>query len=422
MNLERYIADRITTAGSSNAISRPIVKIGIIGIALGISVMILTISIVFGFKSEIIHKITGFTSHVTIKNPNINPSDEPDPIKISADSLRMLKELPFVKHIQMTALKNGIIKTKEENEGIYLKGVSADYDFSFLKKYLVQGTLPVYSDTAVGKQMLISQKLADRLDIKLGQKVLVYFITRKKITDSITGEAKYEGYEKRARDYKVCGVFNTGFSEFDSKLAYVDINQIRRLNYWQNGEAGNYELFVDDFSKLDAYTESLEDLVGYNYSVSSVKSLHSNIFSWLEMVDVNGIIIVSLMIIVAGVNMITALLILILERANMVGLVKSIGMSNASVRKIFFYVSLRLLGRGLLYGNLIGIGLVLLQLYAKPVKLDSETYYVDAVPVIFNIVYIAVLNAGIILSCLLMMFFPTLILTKLTPIKTLRFD
>lgn len=383
--------------------------------------MILTIAIVFGFKSEIIHKITGITTHIVIKNPDINTSDEPDPIRISADSLRGLKALPFVKHIQTTALKNGIIKTKQENEGIFLKGVSGDHDFSFLKNYLLEGRLPQYNDTSVGKDILISQKLADRLDLKMDQKVLVYFVTRKKRSDSTAFESNV-GYEQRVRDFKVCGIFNTGFSEFDDKLAYVDINQVRKLNYWSNGEVGAYEMVVNDFEHLDSDVEAVEELVGYNYSVSSVKSLHSNIFSWLDMVDVNGIIIVTLMVIVAGVNMITALLILILERANMVGLLKSMGMSNVRVRKIFFYISLRLLGRGLLYGNLIGIGLVLIQLYFRPFKLDSETYYVEYVPVIFSFIYILMLNAGIVVCCLFMMFLPTLILTRLTPIKTLRFD
>ncbi len=384
--------------------------------------MILTIGIVFGFKSEIINKITGITSHITITNVSINPSSEQDPIKISEDTLKMLRALPYLKHLQTTALKNGIIKTKAENEGIYLKGVSGNYDFSFLKKYLVEGKIPEYNDTAVSKQLLISKKLADRLGIKLGQKVLVYFITRKRANDSTSQGSNMMGYEQRVKDYNVCGIFNTGFAEFDNNLAYVDIKQIQRLNYWQNNEVGNYEVFVDDFSKLDIYLEGFEDVIGYNYNVASVKQLHANIFSWLDMVDVNGIIIVTLMIMVAGVNMITALLILILERANMVGLIKSIGMSNVKVRKIFFYISLRLLWRGLLYGNIIGIGLVLIQYYFKPVGLDSETYYVEYVPVIFDPLYILMLNVGIIFSCLIMMFLPTLILTKITPIKTLRFD
>jgi lipoprotein-releasing system permease protein len=423
VNLERYIANRITrSAANGNAISKPIVKIGIIGIALGISMMILTVGIVFGFKTEIINKITGITSHITITNVNINPSSEQDPIKISEDTLKLLERLPYVKHFQTSAYKNGIIKTKQENEGIYLKGVSGNYDFTFLNKYIVEGKIPSYKGKEVSKEMIISKKLADKLGIKLNQKVLVYFITHKKRNDSTSFGDQLTSYEQRVRDYTISGIFNTGFAEFDNNLAFVDIKQIQRLNYWENGEVGNYEVFVNDFARLDNDLEGFQDAVGYNYNVQSVKQLHANIFSWLDMVDVNGIIIITLMIIVAGVNMITALLILILERANMVGLIKSIGMSNVKVRRIFFYISLRLLGRGLLYGNILGIGLILLQLYFKIVGLDSETYYVEYVPISFDPVYILMLNGGIIASCLLMMFLPTLILTKITPIKTLRFD
>ncbi|MBP7808439.1 MAG: ABC transporter permease [Bacteroidia bacterium] len=396
-------------------------KIGITGIALGISVMILTVGIVLGFKQEIITKITGITSHITISSTSLNTSNEPSPLRLPDDSLKILKESGFIKHIQPTAIKNGIIKTKSENEGVLLKGVSKDFDFSFFKKYLSDGALPVYTDTGVSKEIFISQKLADRLNIKTGQKLLAYFLTNKKLSDSLSSRG-YSELEKRSRDFRVCGIFNTGFAEFDENLAIVDLKQIQKLNYWENNEVGSYELFLNDFNSLDEDVEKVQELLGYNYRIIPVNEAYENIFSWLEMVDVNGIIIISLMLMVAGVNMITALLILILERANMIGLVKSMGMSNVSVRKVFFYVSLKLLWRGLLIGNLIGIGAVLLQYFFHLVKLDSDTYYVEYVPVIFNITYILLLNAGIIVSCMLMMFFPTLILTRITPIKTLRFD
>lgn len=422
MSVEKFIANRITLSNKGkNNISKPIVKIGIIGIALGISVMILTVGIVLGFKQEIITKITGITSHITISSTNINTSNEPSPLRLPDDSLKILKESGIIKHIQATAIKNGIIKTKTENEGVLLKGVSKDFDFSFFKKYLSEGALPVYTDTGVSKEIFISQKLADRLNIKTGQKLLAYFLTNKKLSDSLSSRG-YSELEKRSRDFRVCGIFNTGFAEFDENLAIVDLKQIQKLNYWENGEVGSYELFLNDFNNLDQDVEKVQELLGYNYRILPVNETYENIFSWLEMVDVNGIIIISLMLMVAGVNMITALLILILERANMIGLVKSMGMSNVSVRKVFFFVSLRLLWRGLLIGNVIGIGLVLLQYFFHLVKLDSNTYYVEYVPVIFNVIYILLLNAGIILSCMLMMFFPTLILTRITPIKTLRFD
>lgn len=422
MSVEKFIADRITLANKGkNNISKPIVKIGIIGIALGISVMILTVGIVLGFKQEIISKITGITSHITISSTSMNNSNEPSPLKLPEDTLKMLKSSGFVKHVQPTAIKNGIIKTKAENEGVLLKGVSKDFDFTFFKKYLTEGALPVYTDTGVSRDIFISKKLADKLNIKTGQKLLAYFLTNKKLSDSLTAHG-YTELEKRSRSFKVCGIFNTGFLEFDESLAIVDLKQIQKLNYWENGEVGSYEVFLNDFNTLDTDVEKVQELLGYNYRIMPVNEAYESIFSWLEMVDVNGIIIISLMLMVAGVNMITALLILILERANMIGLVKSMGMSNVSVRKVFFYVSLKLLWRGLLIGNIIGIGVVLLQYFFHLVKLDSDTYYVEYVPVIFNVTYILLLNACIIVSCMLMMFLPTLILTRITPIKTLRFD
>lgn len=423
MNVEQFIAKRIILANKGkNNISKPIVKIAITGIALGISVMILTVAIVTGFKDTIITKITGITSHITLSSMGVNSSNEPTPLKLSSDTLKLLKELPFIKHVQPIAFKNGIIKTKTENEGVLLEGVSSEFDFSFFQKYMTDGVLPVYTDTGVSRDILVSKKLADRLNIKTGQKLLAYFLTSKKVTDSISRVSDYVELEKRSRSFKVCGIFNTGFAEFDENLAIVDLNQIRRLNYWEHGEVGSYEIFVKDFYNLDKDLEQVQDFLGYNYKILPVNEAYENIFSWLGMVDVNGVIIISLMLMVAGVNMITALLILILERANMIGLVKSMGMSNVSVRKVFFFVSLKLLWRGLLIGNIIGIGAVLLQLIFHLAKLDSDTYYVEYVPVIFNGVYIIALNIGIIISCMLMMFFPTLILTRITPIKTLRFD
>lgn len=423
VSAEKFIADRITLSNKGkNNISKPIVKIGITGIALGISVMILTISIVLGFKQEIITKITGITSHITINSMGINSSNERDPIKLSPDTLKMIKELPFIKHIQAVATKNCIIKTKAENEGVLLKGIDANYDTGFLKQYLSEGRLPQLSDTAVSKDILLSKKLADKLSVRLGQKIIAYFITKKKLNDTTYSGSNYVEFEQRSRAFTVCGIVNTGFSDFDNNLAIIDLKHIQKLNYWEEGQTGSYELFVKDFSQLEANTEAVQDLTGYDYQVLPVNEIYSSLFSWLEMVDVNGIIIITLMLLVAGVNMITALLILILERANMVGLVKSMGMSNASVRKVFFYVSVKLLVRGLLIGNAIGIGAVLLQYFTHLVKLNSDTYYVDFVPVIFNVGYILLLNLGIIVSCMLMMFFPTLILTRLTPIRTLRFD
>ncbi|MCC6370173.1 MAG: ABC transporter permease [Bacteroidia bacterium] len=422
MSAERFIADRISGTGNSKgSISKPIVKIGIIGITLGVAVMLLTISIVLGFKNEITSRITGLTTHIAIGNINVNPGNEQEPISISDDSISYLKNLPWVLHIQKTAFKNGLLKTETENEGVLLKGVGEDYDFSFLNKHLVEGRLPDLKGEEASKDILISKVLAEKMNIKLNDKVLIHFISQHTIYDSLVG-GSYIKSEQRSRKLKVCGIFKTDFVDFDEKLSVVDLRQVQNINFWQKNQVGNYEIGLKSFDRLEESQEQIREFLGYSYSVSSVKEIYQNIFIWLDKLDINGVIIIVLMILVATINMITALLILILERTNMVGLVKALGMSNANVRKIFIHISLKLIGRGLLWGNIIGIGLCLLQYYFHIAKLDSETYYVDHVAVQINWWYFLLLNVGTFLVCVLMLLLPTLVITKLTPIKTLKFD
>lgn len=422
MSVERFIADRISKPGENKSnISKPIVKIGITGISLGICVMLLTVSIVLGFKREITGRITGLTTHISINNISQNASNEPEPLTISADTLALISKLPFVRHIQATAFKNGLLKTDHENEGVLLKGVDKNYDFSFLGKHLVEGKLPDFSGESASNDILISEALSKRMSLKLGEKMLIYFIAQREVYDSLSQDVITKS-EQRSRVLKICGIFKTDFADFDNKLSIVDIRQIRRINYWDERVAGTYEVQVRDFDHVNEDTEALMDILGYSYNISPVTETYSNIFVWLDKLDINGEIIVALMIIVATINMITALLILILERSNMIGLVKALGMSNARVRKIFLFVSLRLVGRGLLWGNVAGIGLCLIQYYFKIAKLNSETYYVDHVAIHINWWLFALLNAGTVAVCTLMLFFPTLLITKMTPVKTLKFD
>ncbi len=422
MNVEKYIANRITnTNQGQGSISKPIVKIGILGIILGLSVMLLTISIVLGFKKEITKKVTGLAADVTISNISYGSNGEQVPIKIAKDSLNVFKKLTNIKHIQATAQKNGIVKTKTENEGVIIKGINGDYDLSYLGSYLQAGHLPKVDSSEVSSDILISESLATKLDLKLEEKFLVYFVVQHELYDSIE-KVNYIKFEQRSRSFKICGIYKTSFSDFDNNLTFADIRQIQKLNYWDSSMVGNYEIRVNDFEKLDEAIDQLNEHVGLNYQLVSVKDAFSNIFIWLDKLDINGVIIIVLMILVAVINMITALLILILERTNMVGMLKSLGMNNANVRKIFFYISVRLLSRGLLWGNIIGIGLCVIQYYFGIAKLDSATYYVDKVAIELNWLYYLLLNVGTITVCILMLFLPTLIITKITPIKTLRFD
>lgn len=422
MSVEKLIANRITDSKQNKGnISKPIVKIGIIGITLGVSVMLLTVSIVLGFKREIVNKITGLTTHIVVSSINRNASNEPEPITIRQDTLDMIKKLPFVKHVQVTAFKNGLLKTDEENEGILLKGVTTDYDFSFIQKHLLEGRLPEFKGEEATKDILVSKVLAKKMSLKLNDKITVYFISQHQVYDSLLQETVTKS-EQRSRKLVICGIFKTDFADFDEQLSIVDIRHIRKINYWDSTMVGNYEIDVLDLNKLEEDQEKLEELLGYDYNIANVREIYSNIFLWLEKLDINGIIVIVLMIIVATFNMITALLILILERANMVGLVKALGMTNVNVRKIFLFISIKLIGRGMIWGNVIGISLCLIQYYFKIAKLDSETYYVDSVAIEMNWPYILLLNAGTFITCSLMLFLPTLILTKITPIKTLKFD
>ncbi len=407
---------------ASKNMSSPIVKIGTIGIALGVAVMIITMAVVTGFQNQITNKIITFSSHAQVTDYNQNTSNEPKPVVFSNQLLLDITSNNNVKHIQPFAIKNGILKTKTENEGVVLKGISDNFDWSYLKQYTKQGSILSINKDTVSKAIFISETLANKLDIKMNQKILIYFLTKKKLTDTTLSGTNYTSYEPRSKDFYVKGIFNTGFSDFDKNLVYVDIKQIQKLNYWDSNQVAGYEVYFNNFDNLTKNTEELNDVVGYTYNVASVKQLQSSIFSWLEMIDVNAIIIISLMVLVAAINMISALLILILERTNMVGVLKALGMSNDAVRQVFFYVSVQLLAKGLLIGNIIGIGLCWLQLTFKFAKLSPQTYYLDAIPINISMLHIVLINVGTAFICLLMMFLPTLILNKITPIKAIRFS
>jgi lipoprotein-releasing system permease protein len=379
--------------------------------------MIVTLAIVTGFQNEIKNKVIGFGSHITIVKMDNNVSFEPQPIAQKQAFLSELKANPYIRHIQVFATKNGIIKTKTDNEGVVIKGVDKEYDWEFLKNNLVSGRVIAFNDSAASREILISRSIADKLNVQVNDKLLVYFINKRKENDS----SDRVQYEQRVRDFKVSGIYDTGFEELDSKTVFADIRQIRRLNYWAPDEVGGFEIEINKLSKIDLVSADVNDVIGYEYSAQSIKESNAGIFSWLDLMDSNAIIIISLMIAVAAINMISALLILILERTNMIGLLKALGCTNGDIRTIFMHQATRLILRGLLFGNVIGIGLCLLQNSFHCIKLDKKVYYLDAVPINFNILHVLLLNAGTIVICMLMMLLPTLVISKITPIKALRF-
>lgn len=419
MNFHNFISKRLfSEQKKSRNISRPIVKIAVGGIALGIAVMILSLSIVTGFQNEIKNKVIGIGSHINIIKLDNNVSLEPQPIAKNQPFLNSLKNNSNIKHTQVFAIKNGIVKTKTENEGIVLKGIDEDYDLQYLKNNLVDGSVFQVNQDTTSNSILISKYLSNKLGLKIGEKVLVYFVTKKKAAE----DDESSEYEQRVRNFTISGIYDTGFEDVDAQLAFVDIKHLQKINYWETNQVGGFEIQLNDFSKVDAETEMINELIGYELNAQNIKQIYPGIFGWLELMDSNAVIIISLMLIVASINMISALLILMLEKTSSIGLLKALGAGNHDVRKIFLNLSFKLITKGLIIGNLIGISLSLIQLKFKLFTLMKETYYLEFVPINFDLIHILLLNIGTLICCMLFMLLPTLVINKISPIKAIRFS
>jgi lipoprotein-releasing system permease protein len=406
LNYELFIARRITFSRERTMISRPIVRIALAGVALGFAVMIVTLAIVTGFKIEIRDKVIGFGSHIQVSNYDENNSYETKPIDRSAGFADSLSKIDGVKHVQEFATKAGIIKTATEIEGVVAKGIGKDYDWTYFKEHLVEGNIFSTGDSAKTDAVLISKNLSKRLSLKVGDGLVMYFIQN----------------PPRARKFHISGIYETGLEEFDNRFIFCDIGHIRKLNDWSESQTGGYELSVNDFSTLDKVATDVYNITPAYLNARSIRELYPQIFDWLNLQDINGVIIIVLMLVVSGINMISALLIIILERVNLIGMLKALGAVNVSVRKIFLYVAAFLIGRGLIIGNVVGIGLCLLQKQFGLIHLDQSSYYISYIPVNLSLTYILLLNAGTLLVCVAMMILPTLIITKITPLKALKFS
>jgi len=414
LNLELFIAKKITTneKGDGN-ISHPIISIAKVSIALGISIMILAVAIVTGFKSEITNKVIGFGSHIQITNYDNNSSFETQPIDKSIISVNHIENIPGVLHIQSFATKPGILKTQSEIQGIVLNGIGLDYDWSFFENHLVDGNTIHLSDSTKSNDILISEKLSQLLQLKTGDKLSVYFIQQ----------------PPRMRRFTVAGIYNTGMNEFDQLFLICDMRHIQKLNDWTEEQVSGYEIFIEEFNDLDLVEQQVKGITassftedGASLKVRSIVRKYPQIFSWLDMLDVNVWIILSLMILVAGFNMVSGLLIIILEKTNMIGILKALGTPNWSVRKIFLYQSAMLIGKGMLWGNLIGITICLLQHVFEIIPLDPTNYYVDTVPVNLKLSHLLLLNLGSLLATVSMLLIPSYLITKITPAKAIKFD
>lgn len=411
MNLEYFIAKRLITAKDhKSSISAPIIKIAIAAIALGIIMMIVSVATGIGLQQKIRQKVAAFNGHIIISSYNDNQSDvSTAPISIQQDFYPKFKNVDGISHVQAVAAKAGIIRTETAFEGIIFKGVGEDYRWENLKEYLVEGRLPIVNK-GLNPEIIISQYLANRLNLKTGDKFNTFFM--KEDSNQLPNLRRFE----------IVGIYNSGFQEFDSSYIIGDIRHVQKINKWGVDQIGSFEVFVDDFAKIEEKGQAVYKQTSSTLDSQTIIEKYYYIFEWLHLFDFNIIVILIVMIVVSTINMVVALLVLILERTQMIGILKSLGANNWSIRKIFLYNASYLILRGLFLGNLIGIGMLLLQQEFGIIQLNPESYYVNVAPVYINIGYIFALNIGTVFVCLLVLLIPSYIITKISPSKSIRFD
>jgi lipoprotein-releasing system permease protein len=411
LNLEYFIAKRLITAKDyKSSISAPIIKIAISAIAIGIIMMMVSVATGIGLQKKIRDKVSAFNGQIIISNYDNNNSEVTTvPISKQQDFYPNFKSVPEVSHIQAVASKAGIIRTENAFEGIIFKGVGADYDWNNIKEYIVEGKLPDFAK-ALNEDVIISRFLADRLNLKIGDQFNTFFIKEE------------QGKLPNSRRFKIVGIFNSGFQDFDATYIIGDIRHIQRINKWSESQVGAFEIFVKDFNEIKSTGNKIYEKTSSNLDTQTIVEKYSYIFDWLKLFDFNIVIILGVMILVATINMVVALLVLILERTQMIGILKSMGANNWSVRKIFLYNAFYLILRGLFWGNLIGISILLIQQQFGIIKLNPENYYVNQAPVYLNWMYILLLNLLTVGVCFLVLLIPSYIITKISPVKAIRFD
>lgn len=414
MSLSLFIARHIyRESDGGKQVSRPAVLIAMAGIAIGLAVMIIAVAVVIGFKSEVRNKVIGFGSHIQITNLDAVNSYETHPVAADDSLLTVLREYPEVSHVQRYSTKPGMIKTDDAFQGMVLKGVGPEFDSRFIKEYLLEGEIPAFSDSVSSNQVLISKSLADKMKLKLGDKIYTYYIQ-----DDI-----------RARRLTIAGIYQTNFSEYDNLFLLTDLNLVNRLNGWKPSQVSGVELQVRDYDKLEDITyeialdtDNQRDKFGGTYFVRNIEQLNPQIFAWLDLLDLNVWVILFLMIGVAGFTMISGLLIIIIERTNMIGILKALGANNFTIRKTFLWFSVFLIGKGMLWGNVVGLAFCILQSQFGIFQLDPETYYVDTVPVSFNVLLFLLINIGTLLTSVLMLIGPSYLITKINPASSMRYE
>ena len=414
MNLPYFIANRLIKGrAEGSSFSRPINVIAVIGIAMGLAVMILAVSILAGFKTQVREKVVGFGANIQIVNFDSNLSFETAPINEGQDFIPKIKQIPGIRHVQVFATKAGIIKTNDEIQGVVLKGIGSDFDWSYFSSNMVDGNAFTVNDTSLTNNVIISKKIAGMLKLRKGDSFVMHFVQD----------------PPRMRKFTISGIYETSFEQFDEMYVFCDIGHIKRLNGWKDDQVSGFEIFIKDFDKLDDMTTAVSDAVGYKiledeekFKVTNIRIKYPQIFDWLNFQDINVMIIIFLMLVVAGFNMISGLLILILEKTNMIGVLKALGSNDVTIRRIFLYQAAWLIGKGLFWGNLIGIGLAFLQLKTGLVSLDPTSYYIKTVPVNLQLTHILLLNAGTMAAILIMLLVPSNLISRITPVKAIKYD
>ena len=408
MNFEYFIAKRLTT-GRMQSLSKPVVRISIVSIALGLALMIISVAVVIGFKNSVSEKVMGFASHIQLVLFDNNLSVQGKPVSVDENLINQLLENKNIKHVQFTAQKAGVIKTDDQIQGIILKGVDNNYHSDFLVSNLVDGNYPHFVDSIKSNEILISQTIANKLNLEVGNHIRMWFIDE--------GESRARG-----RKLTVGGIYNTGMEEFDNMYIIGDLRHLQKLNNWKPDEVGSIEILVDDVGEINNTAFELYNTIPYNLTIVTVYDEYPQIFNWLNLLDMNVIVILILMILVATITMVSTLLILIIERTSMVGLLKALGANNSSVRRIFLYKASGIILTGMLWGNFIGLLFYFVQLKFQLISLSPESYYVDYVPVELYLSHFILLNLGTLIISVLVLIIPSYFITRIVPARALRYE
>jgi len=407
MNTSLFIAKRLyNTKENNNNYTRPIIRIAILAIALSVAIMILSVFILSGFKNEISNKVFGFGGHINISKFNYNQSYENDPIFLNPDIFSKIESLDFVSSIHPFATKAGIIKESDEILGVVLKGVDKNYNWKFFDENLISGELPVFNDTITSKNVIISKNISNKMKLDVGDDLVMYYVQK----------------PTRVRKFKVIGIYNTGLAEFDEVVVIGDLKHIQKLNNWEVNQVGGYEVITNNVSNIELFSEIIDENIDYDLKALDIKQKYPQIFDWLRLQDFNVLIILILMLIVGGVNMITSLLIIILEKSRLIGILKAIGATNWNIRNVFIYNSLYIIFNGLFWGNLIALTFSICQNYFDLISLDENIYFMSFVPVKIELMSLFLINIGTIIICYLILVIPSVVISKISPAKSIKFE